>query len=57
MNPRILRHLGRKVQIQVRMANRRGRPPKGSAPALVEPPRGPVPLEGGAAAPLEFDRD
>ncbi len=30
------------------------RPPKGSAPALVEPPRGPVPLQGGAEAPLEF---
>ena len=27
----------------------------GSMPALVEPPRGPAPLAGGAAAPLEFD--
>ena len=27
----------------------------GSAPALVEPPRGPLPLQGGAQAPLEFD--
>lgn len=34
--------------------NSRRRPP-GMAPALVEPPRGPQPLEGGAAAPLEFD--
>ena len=31
------------------------RRPSGSAPALVEPPRGPVPLQGGAEAPLEFD--
>ena len=54
MSPRLLRHLGRKVQVQVRHGNRR-RPPKGSAPALVEPPRGPLPLSGGAEAPLEFD--
>ena len=26
----------------------------GSMPALVEPPRGPLPLQGGAEAPLEF---
>ena len=31
------------------------RRPPGSAPALVEPPRGPLPLQGGAEAPLEFD--
>ncbi len=35
-----------------RRRNRRG---DGSMPALVEPPRGPQPLQGGAAAPLEFD--
>jgi len=34
--------------------NSRRRPP-GMASALVEPPRGPKPLQGGAAAPLEFD--
>jgi hypothetical protein len=34
--------------------NSRRRPP-GMAPALVEPPHGPLPLQGGAAAPLEFD--
>ena len=34
--------------------NSRKRPP-GMTPALVEPPRGPRPLAGGAAAPLEFD--
>jgi len=36
--------------------NSRRRPP-GMAPALVEPPRGPKPLAGGAAAPLEFRED
>ena len=35
-----------------RITRRRG---DGSMPALVEPPRGPKPLAGGAAAPLEFD--
>jgi hypothetical protein len=33
--------------------NSRKRPP-GMASAMVEPPRGPKPLQGGAAAPLEF---
>ena len=33
----------------------RRRPGDGSMPALVEPPRGPKPFAGGAAAPLEFD--
>jgi hypothetical protein len=36
-------------------ATPRKRPPKGSAPAMAEPPRGPLPLAGGAEAPLEFD--
>ena len=31
------------------------RPGPGSMPAPVEPPRGPLPLQGGAEAPLEFD--
>jgi hypothetical protein len=31
------------------------RPGDGSMPALVEPPHGPKPLQGGAAAALEFD--
>ena len=34
--------------------NGKRRPP-GMAPASVEPPRGPRPLQGSAAAPLEFD--
>ena len=36
--------------------NSRRRPP-GMAPALVEPPRGPKPLAGGAAAALDFRED
>ena len=36
---------------ELRRQQRRG---DGSVPALVEPPRGPRPLAGGAAAPLEF---
>ena len=31
--------------------------PRGLAPALVDPPRGPLPLQGGAEAPLEFRED
>ena len=45
--------LGLMVRVQL-ARNRPRRPPKGSAPALAEPPRGPVPLQGGAEAPLEF---
>jgi hypothetical protein len=41
------------LEVLVRRNSRR-RPP-GMAPALVEPPRGPKPLQGGAAAALEFD--
>ena len=40
--------------LAMRRSNRR-RPPRSSAPALVEPPRGPLPLAGGAEVPLEFD--
>jgi predicted nucleic acid-binding protein len=43
---------GRDLEPVIRRNSKR-RPP-GMAPALVEPPRGPVPLQGGAAAPLEF---
>jgi hypothetical protein len=42
-----------KLSVQIRR-NRR-RPGEGSVPAAAEPPRGPKPFEGGAAAPLEFD--
>jgi hypothetical protein len=37
------------------ISRRKRRPGEGSMPALVEPPRGPLPLSGGAEAPLEFD--
>ena len=40
-------------KVSVRPRGKR-RPGEGSVPALVEPPRGPQPLSGGAAAPLEF---
>ncbi|MEL6542341.1 MAG: hypothetical protein AAFP79_12620 [Pseudomonadota bacterium] len=33
----------------------RRRPPEGGLAMPVEPPRGPAPISGGAAAPLEFD--
>jgi hypothetical protein len=46
---RVIRELG----FEVRRLRRRGG--DGSMPALVEPPRGPKPFAGGAAAPLEFD--
>ena len=39
----------------VKKGRKRRRPGDGSVPALVEPPRGPKPLSGGAAAALEFD--
>ena len=54
----ILRRLaeGRSAMIRDAVRRRQGRrKPPGSAPALVEPPRGPLPLQGGAEAPLAFD--
>ena len=42
-------------KLTVQMRRKRRRPGDGSIPALVEPPRGPKPLNGGAAARLEFD--
>jgi len=42
-------------KITVEAKRKRRRPGDGGLPALVEPPRGPKPLAGGAAAPLEFD--
>ena len=44
-----------KHKLVVKKGRKRRRPGEGSVPALVEPPRGPKPLSGGAAAPLEFD--
>ncbi|HEY6817195.1 MAG TPA: hypothetical protein VI168_16780 [Croceibacterium sp.] len=42
-------------RLRIEARSNRRRPRDGSMPALVEPPRGPKPLAGGAAAPLEFD--
>jgi len=42
-------------KLSVAMRRKRRGPDDGSMPALVEPPRGPRPLQGGAAAALEFD--
>lgn len=33
------------------------RPPEAGVAGPAVPPRGPLPLQGGAEAPLEFDRD
>jgi len=49
-----LRDFSKATRIALQIRGRR-RPPRGSAPALVEPPRGPLPLSGGAEAPLEYD--
>jgi hypothetical protein len=50
--PRKLQELGRIVQDHTDRANRRKRPEAGLAvPAIL--PRGPLPLEGGAEAPLD----
>ena len=46
-----MRHLFERQIDELRRKRRRG---DGSMPALVEPPRGPGPLRGGAAAALEF---
>jgi hypothetical protein len=43
----------RRLAAEVR--RRRRRPGDGNMPAPVEPPRGPRPLAGGAAAALDFD--
>jgi hypothetical protein len=50
----MLQHVGLRDMEKYARRNSRRRPP-GMAPVLVEPPRGPKPLAGGAAAPLEFD--
>jgi hypothetical protein len=53
---RLLGLPGNRDQFTGRKSGPRGRRRgPGSAPALVEPPRGPLPLQGGAEAPLEFD--
>jgi len=44
----------RREEIEARIRRDSRRRPPGMAPALVEPPRGPLPLAGGAEAPLDF---
>lgn len=36
---------------------RKRKPPEAGIAMPAVPPRGPLPLQGGAEAPLEFDRD
>jgi len=53
---RLARHFAlRKADVEAMVRRNSRRRPPGMAPALVEPPRGPKPLAGGAAAPFEFD--
>ena len=52
---RIRSEFNQSIRRLVEVRRRRRRPGGDSMPALVEPPRGPKPLAGGAAAPLEFD--
>ena len=53
---RVLMRMQREeIEAATRRSSRK-RPP-GMAPAMAEPPRGPLPMQGGAAAPLEFDAD
>ncbi|MDJ0978527.1 MAG: hypothetical protein QNI87_08310 [Erythrobacter sp.] len=40
-----------------RASSRRRKPPEAGLAVPVEPPRGPAPKTGGAAAPLSFDTD
>lgn len=47
----MLRRLGRKPKPPGK------RPPETGLAVPAIPPRGPLPLQGGAQAPLEFDRD
>lgn len=42
------------AELEELVRRNRRRPDHGGMLALVEPPRGPKPLAGGAAAPLEF---
>ena len=53
-DPHWIVHMQQAFQSTIHRLRRRNRD-DGSMPALVEPPRGPRPLSGGAAAPLEFD--
>jgi hypothetical protein len=47
------RKLAANIRAHLERANRRK--PRGGMPAMAEPPRGPLPLQGGAEAPLKFE--
>ena len=49
---RRLRDLGRRIESYLNGPNRR-KPPQAGLAVPVEPPRGPLPLAGGAEAPLD----
>ena len=42
-------------RVRDRLRNNRKRPPESGMPAPVEPPKGPLPKQGGAAVSLDFD--
>ena len=52
VSSRRLRELGRLVESYVDRTNRR-KPPEAGLPLPAELPRGPLPLQGGAEAPLD----
>jgi hypothetical protein len=52
IRPDFLRVLGRYFSDHMRRASRRD-PPEAGLPQPAVPPRGPLPLEGGAEAPFE----
>jgi len=54
LSARRLRDLARRMQSHIDRANR-GKPPEAGLAVPAVPPRGPGPLSGGAAAPLESD--
>ena len=41
--------------LKPKSGKRRRKPPEAGIPVPAVPPRGPLPLQGGAEAPLEFD--
>lgn len=54
-------HRGSMLRIALNFLHTRGpgrrprKPPEAGLPVMAVPPRGPLPLQGGAEAPLEFD--
>ena len=55
MMPRFASHRSLAAILREHLDRANRRKPKGGMPAMAEPPRGPLPLQGGAEAPLEFD--